>query len=119
MPRSRSRSCVARRISSRPPEGGRPRRLPVVVIHLTLSGFSDFSIFIEFSLRMCHLYLSNDSIKGHLMSSTTAEPSVLATSRGKLILILLCSVGFLDLIDVTIVNVALPAIRDDLGFSVQ
>jgi EmrB/QacA subfamily drug resistance transporter len=53
------------------------------------------------------------------MSSTTAEPSVLATSRGKLILILLCSVGFLDLIDVTIVNVALPAIRDDLGFSVQ
>ncbi|VXC42099.1 MFS transporter [Aeromicrobium sp. 9AM] len=53
------------------------------------------------------------------MSSTTAEPSVLATSRGKLILILLCAVGFLDLIDVTIVNVALPAIRDDLGFSVQ
>ncbi len=53
------------------------------------------------------------------MSSTTAEPSVLATPRGKLILILLCAVGFLDLIDVTIVNVALPAIRDDLGFSVQ
>lgn len=53
------------------------------------------------------------------MSSTIAEPSVLATARGKLILILLCAVGFLDLIDVTIVNVALPAIRDDLGFSVQ
>ena len=53
------------------------------------------------------------------MSSTTAEPSVLATPRGKFILILLCAVGFLDLIDVTIVNVALPAIRDDLGFSVQ
>lgn len=53
------------------------------------------------------------------MSSITEEPSVLSTRRGKLILILLCSVGFLDLIDVTIVNVALPAIRDDLGFSVQ
>jgi EmrB/QacA subfamily drug resistance transporter len=54
------------------------------------------------------------------MSTTaTAEPSVLATRRGKLILILLCSVGFLDFVDATIVNVALPAIRDDLGFSIQ
>src|SRR5215207_1478321 len=53
------------------------------------------------------------------MSSITAEPSVLATPRGKLVLILLCSVGFLDFVDATIVNVALPAIRDDLGFSVQ
>jgi EmrB/QacA subfamily drug resistance transporter len=53
------------------------------------------------------------------MSSLTVEPSVLATPRGRLILILLCAVGFLDFIDATIVNVALPAIRDDLGFSVQ
>ena len=53
------------------------------------------------------------------MSSITAEPSVLATPRGKLILFLLCSVGFLDFVDATIVNIALPAIRDDLGFSVQ
>ena len=53
------------------------------------------------------------------MSSVTAEPSVLATPRGKLILFLLCSVGFLDFVDATIVNIALPAIRDDLGFSVQ
>jgi EmrB/QacA subfamily drug resistance transporter len=53
------------------------------------------------------------------MSTTTSAPSVLATNRGKLILALLCAVGFLDFIDVTIVNVALPAIRDDLGFSVQ
>ena len=53
------------------------------------------------------------------MSSITAEPSVLATARGKLILLLLCSVGFLDFVDATIVNIALPAIRDDLGFSVQ
>jgi len=53
------------------------------------------------------------------MSAVTAEPSVLATPRGKLILFLLCSVGFLDFVDATIVNIALPAIRDDLGFSVQ
>ncbi|MCW2756062.1 MAG: Puromycin resistance protein pur8 [Marmoricola sp.] len=53
------------------------------------------------------------------MSTTTAEPSVLATPRGRLILVLLCAVGFLDFIDATIVNVALPAIRHDLGFSVQ
>ncbi len=53
------------------------------------------------------------------MSSITAQPSVLATPRGKLILFLLCSVGFLDFVDATIVNIALPAIRDDLGFSVQ
>jgi EmrB/QacA subfamily drug resistance transporter len=57
------------------------------------------------------------------MSSITAEPSaapsVLATPRGRLILVLLCAVGFLDFVDATIVNVALPAIRDDLGFSVQ
>jgi EmrB/QacA subfamily drug resistance transporter len=46
-------------------------------------------------------------------------PSALATRRGKLILVLLCSVGFLDFVDATIVNVALPAISADLGFSVQ
>jgi EmrB/QacA subfamily drug resistance transporter len=52
-------------------------------------------------------------------AETSAEPSVLATPRGRLILVLLCAVGFLDFVDATIVNVALPAIRDDLGFSVQ
>ena len=53
------------------------------------------------------------------MSAVTTEPSVLATGRGRLILALLCAVGFLDFVDATIVNVALPAIRADLGFSVQ
>src|SRR5215470_16479026 len=42
----------------------------------------------------------------------------LATRRGKLILALVCLAGFLDFIDTTIVNVALPSIRDHLGFSV-
>ncbi len=48
---------------------------------------------------------------------TTATP--LATRRGKLILALLASVAFLDFVDASIVNVALPSIRRDLGFSEQ
>ncbi|GAA3243892.1 MFS transporter [Actinocorallia longicatena] len=43
----------------------------------------------------------------------------LSSGRGRIILLLLCSIAFLDFIDASIVNVALPAMRDDLGFSVQ
>ncbi len=53
------------------------------------------------------------------MSSTTAAPSFLATRRGKLTLALLCAIAFLDFVDASIVNIALPDIRADLGFSVQ
>jgi EmrB/QacA subfamily drug resistance transporter len=49
----------------------------------------------------------------------TPEPSFLATRRGKLTLALLCAVAFLDFIDASIVNVALPSIRASLHFSVQ
>ncbi len=49
----------------------------------------------------------------------TPEPSSLATRRGKLILALLCAVAFLDFVDASIVNVALPSIRRALHFSVQ
>jgi EmrB/QacA subfamily drug resistance transporter len=45
--------------------------------------------------------------------------SSLATREGKLTLFFLCMVGFLDFVDASIVNVALPSIRTDLGFSVQ
>jgi EmrB/QacA subfamily drug resistance transporter len=45
--------------------------------------------------------------------------SFLSTGRGKLILLLLCGVAFLDLVDASIVNVALPSIRRDLRFSTQ
>src|SRR6201993_4961703 len=48
-----------------------------------------------------------------------APPSFLATRRGKLMLAFLCMVGFLDFVDASIVNVALPSIRRDLHFSVQ
>jgi EmrB/QacA subfamily drug resistance transporter len=47
------------------------------------------------------------------------QESFLATRRGKLTLALLCTVVFLDLVDASIVNVALPSIRHDLHFSVQ
>jgi hypothetical protein len=48
------------------------------------------------------------------MPTATPQPSSLATRRGKLILALLAAVAFLDFVDASIVNVALPSIRDDL-----
>jgi EmrB/QacA subfamily drug resistance transporter len=53
------------------------------------------------------------------ISNIRSEPSALATRRGKLTLALLCTIAFLDFVDASIVNVALPSIRKDLGFSVQ
>ena len=53
------------------------------------------------------------------MTTVPATPSFLATRRGKLTLALLCTVAFLDLVDASIVNVALPSMRHDLHFSVQ
>jgi EmrB/QacA subfamily drug resistance transporter len=53
------------------------------------------------------------------MAPVTTESTSLATRRGKLILALLAAVAFLDFVDASIVNVALPSIRKDLGFSVQ
>jgi EmrB/QacA subfamily drug resistance transporter len=53
--------------------------------------------------------------------TTTAAPAapVLSTRRGKRMLMLLLAVGFMDFVDASIVNVALPSIRGDLGFSIQ
>src|SRR3978361_1449997 len=51
--------------------------------------------------------------------SSTPPLSFLSTRRGKLTLALLCAVAFLDFVDASIVNVALPSIRRDLHFSVQ
>ena len=53
------------------------------------------------------------------MATGPSNPSFLATSRGRLTLALLCAVGFLDFVDASIINVALPAIRRDLHMSVQ
>jgi len=54
-----------------------------------------------------------------MTATTSARSSALATGRGKLILALLCSIAFLDFIDASITNVALPLIRNDLHVSVQ
>ena len=50
---------------------------------------------------------------------TDPPASLLATRRGRLLLLLLCAVQFLDVVDSSIMNVALPSIRRDLGFSAQ
>jgi MFS family permease len=51
--------------------------------------------------------------------ATSAPPSFLGTRRGKLTLTLLCAVGFIDLLDTSIVNIAIPQIQTHLHFSVQ
>jgi EmrB/QacA subfamily drug resistance transporter len=51
------------------------------------------------------------------MATETPVPSFLSTRRGKLTLVLLCSIAFLDFVDASIVNIALPSIRRALHFS--
>ena len=53
------------------------------------------------------------------MTSFGPQTSFLATRRGKVTLAFLCGVAFLDFVDASIVNVALPSIRHSLHFSVQ
>src|SRR5882724_6525908 len=49
----------------------------------------------------------------------TPSVSALASRRGALTLGLLCAVQFLDIVDSSIMNVALPSVRRDLHFSQQ
>jgi EmrB/QacA subfamily drug resistance transporter len=53
------------------------------------------------------------------MAVVTGKRSVLSTRRGVLTLLLLCTVQFIDIVDSSIMNVALPSIRSDLGFTQQ
>jgi EmrB/QacA subfamily drug resistance transporter len=53
------------------------------------------------------------------MATAAPQASFLATRRGKLTLALLAAVAFLDFVDASIVNIALPSIRRDLHFSEQ
>src|SRR3954454_8794696 len=53
------------------------------------------------------------------MATDSPQPSFLATRRGKLTLALLAAVAFLDFVDASIVNIALPPIRSDLIFAEQ
>src|SRR3979411_1790726 len=47
----------------------------------------------------------------------TPEASSLSSRRGVAILLLLSLVQFMDILDASILNIALPSIKDDLGFS--
>ncbi|WP_377273450.1 MFS transporter [Peterkaempfera sp. SMS 1(5)a] len=53
------------------------------------------------------------------MVTADPVPPTLKTWRGRRILALLCAVAFLDFVDASITNVALPRIRTALGLSVQ
>jgi len=53
------------------------------------------------------------------IAAASSPQSFLGTRRGKLTLALLCAVAFIDLLDTSIVNIALPQIRTHLHFSVQ
>src|SRR5215217_2450457 len=63
--------------------------------------------------------MRTDQPEESMSMAATAQPSFLATPRGKLTLALLAAVAFLDFVDASIVNIALPSIRRDLGFSEQ
>jgi len=52
-------------------------------------------------------------------SSTCSPPLTLHSRQGRRILALLCAVAFLDFVDASITNVALPHILTSLHFSVQ
>ena len=49
----------------------------------------------------------------------TPNASSLSSRRGVAILLLLSIVQFMDVLDASILNIALPSIKDDLGFSQQ
>ena len=53
------------------------------------------------------------------MTETASGAPLLGTRRGRALLLLLLGIAFLDFVDASIVNVALPSIRADLGLSVE
>jgi EmrB/QacA subfamily drug resistance transporter len=61
----------------------------------------------------------DNAIATRSTTSALTGGTLLGTRYGKLLLALLCAVAFLDFVDASIVNVALPDIRSDLSFSVQ
>jgi MFS family permease len=52
-----------------------------------------------------------------MTSASTAATSATSTGRRWPALIVLCFVQFMLVLDDTVVSVALPSVRDDLGFS--
>jgi MFS family permease len=78
------------------------------------------SVAVVGATNMCYVgmtHIGTPNNQGSLMA--TRSPSLLDSPRGKRLLAVLCAVAFLDFVDASITNVALPHIREALGFSVQ
>ena len=63
--------------------------------------------------------MSAETYSSAFSPAQEGEASSLASRRGVAILILLSVVQFMDVLDASILNIALPSIKDDLGFSQQ
>jgi EmrB/QacA subfamily drug resistance transporter len=63
--------------------------------------------------------MSAQSYAGVVSTDKREDASSLSSRRGIAILLLLCLVQFMDVLDASILNIALPSIKSDLGFSQQ
>ena len=63
--------------------------------------------------------MSTQSYAQALPQDESPEASSLSSRRGAAILLLLCLVQFMDVLDASILNIALPSIRRDLDFTQQ
>src|SRR5256886_16341151 len=71
---------------------------------------------------MTHRGATSPESEAQLMNDPVPEAaatSTLSSRRGVAILLLLSVVQFMDILDASILNIALPSIKTDLGFSQQ
>ena len=61
--------------------------------------------------------MSAESYPQAVSTPRSQDATSLSSRRGVAILILLCLVQFMDVLDASILNIALPSIKRDLGFS--
>ena len=63
--------------------------------------------------------MSAETYRGGMPAGGASDASSLQSRRGVAILLLLSLVQFMDILDASILNIALPSIKNDLGFSQQ
>jgi MFS family permease len=61
--------------------------------------------------------MTTETYPGAVSTPRAPDASSLSSRRGVAILILLCLVQFMDVLDASILNIALPSIKRDLGFT--
>ena len=61
--------------------------------------------------------MTAESYPAELPAHRSQSATSLSSRRGVAILILLCLVQFMDVLDASILNIALPSIKRDLGFT--